>query len=194
MNLEVPISEFTLICKQWGCHEIYVASQTKGSVVSAAHPKEPRVVVSYSSLTIEKLKDKLSGADLDIKIGSWVAPIQADVELENNQEIYTVAISYQSDELKPGVWVDAFPYLPTPMQALRAIYDEFRSTGEIGDVSFEEFMRLAHPNVAIVSPSEIATFAAQKQALEIADTKDQPVFGSATGSAEVAGNAGFLPA
>jgi hypothetical protein len=48
------------------------------------------------------------------------------------------------------------------MQVLKSLFDEFRDTGELDEISFEEFVRQANPNVVIVSPSELQSFLTQK--------------------------------
>ncbi len=49
------------------------------------------------------------------------------------------------------------------MQVLKAMYEEFRATGELGDVAMEEFIRLANPNVVIISPNELLSYLLQKE-------------------------------
>jgi hypothetical protein len=46
---------------------------------------------------------------------------------------------------------------------LKAMYDEFRATGEVDEVPFEEFVQLANATVVIVSPVEIESFLKQKE-------------------------------
>lgn len=99
---------------------------------------------------------------MTIHRGSWSQGTDLPDREISISEAYVAAIAYQSSEHKPGIWVDAFPSLPTQVQALRALFDEFRATGEIAEVSFEEFVRLANPNVVIVGPAEIHSFLTQK--------------------------------
>jgi hypothetical protein len=42
------------------------------------------------------------------------------------------------------------------------MYREFDQNGEIADVSFEDFMRLAHLNVVILKPEELRYHVNQK--------------------------------
>ena len=99
----------------------------------------------------------------NISNGRWT---DGGLEFELGQrsaDAFIAAVSYYSKEASPGLWMDAYPTPPTPQIVLRSIYDEFRANDEIGDVTYEEFLRLAHPNVVILSPGEIATFLAQKE-------------------------------
>ena len=48
------------------------------------------------------------------------------------------------------------------MAVLRTMFDEFRDTGEMEHISFEEFLQLANPNVVILTPSELRSFMDQK--------------------------------
>ncbi len=42
------------------------------------------------------------------------------------------------------------------------MYDEFVEHGELGEVSYDEFVRLAKPTVVIVRPDELASFSEPK--------------------------------
>jgi hypothetical protein len=42
------------------------------------------------------------------------------------------------------------------------MFDEFRATGELDEIPFEEFSTLANANVVIVSPAEIDSYLRQK--------------------------------
>ena len=55
------------------------------------------------------------------------------------------------------------PSLPTQLTVLKTMYDEFRHTGDIEEVPFEEFVQFTNPNVVILSPAELESFAKQKE-------------------------------
>lgn len=109
---------------------------------------------------IEEAKGVLSPTGIGAYEGSWQ---EADsVDDSWNHKLYIAAVSYKSDKHPPGVWVDAYLSEPTPAQVLKSIYDEFRETGELLEVSMEDFVKLATPNVVIVSPSNIRTYLESK--------------------------------
>ncbi len=163
MILEVNLERFCDEAKnRLKTKEVYLDAHRGGSIITAANAEATILVSSRSSLAPEEVKKKLEDAGLHVHEGSWISdnrlPSTAD-----GQPLFIAAVAYKSGENKPGLWIDAYADLPTPAEVLNALYDEFRQTGELADVSFEEFLRLAYPNVVIVSPTEIARYIEAKQ-------------------------------
>ncbi|MFQ3678371.1 MAG: hypothetical protein SNJ74_10570, partial [Fimbriimonadaceae bacterium] len=136
----------------------YVCACGPGSVATAGDPKSGTVVLARSRRPLEDTKAALIGAGLEVEYGRWMT--------EGGQEEFpatpfVAAVAFKSREGTAGIWVDAFPELPSQTRVLRAMYDELRATGEVGEVSFETFVRLAAPNVAVVSPEDLAKYAEQ---------------------------------
>lgn len=101
-------------------------------------------------------RSTLSALGFEIREGLWSS---ADVLAQEPEPIpWVVAVAYDSAETKPGLWVDARLLQPSAADALKDMYDEFRQSGEMADVSFDEFLRIANPNVVILSPDEIRGF------------------------------------
>jgi hypothetical protein len=172
MILEVPFSDFAETLKRHAekesgaAHEAYLKVIGHGICLTALLAKPARVLVSYSTETEEEIRTKMAENGIELHIGGWDVPERAETpESSLSVEHYVAVVAYKSEEAMPGVWVDAFPQLPSPSQVLRALYDEFRDTGEIGSVSFEEFVRLSHPNVTIVSPTDLDHFVNAKSAI-----------------------------
>ena len=164
MTLNVPFDQFAkTIERVLGLSEAYVTVSSGTCIVSSAVPEKAIIVVSKTDHELAIVKAKLHHQGITLHEGSWsleVEPIGASTE---NVMGYIAAVSYRSGESTPGVWVDAYATLPTQVQVLRALYDEFRETGELPEVSFEEFVRLADPNVVIVAPNEIQSFLEKKE-------------------------------
>lgn len=135
----------------------YVQGSSTGVLATAADPTIPLVVATRVALGVEAAMTKLREAGLTVEIGSWLPEaIEGD---QAAPAAYVAAVAYRSKETKPGVWLNAYTVAPPPSDVLRDLYDEFSETGEIANVSFEEFLRLAYPNVAILTPEEILRYA-----------------------------------
>ena len=163
MTLHVPFEQFPKTVAHFlATKEAFVNPHGFGSLITAAHPEKQFLIVSYTDHTPAATKTKLTQLGLDAFDGAWRLSDEIVTEEGNLEEAFVTAIAYKSADSVPGVWVDAHPVMPTQVQALRAMYDEFRETGELSDVSFEEFVRLSEPNVVIVTPHEIQSFLAKK--------------------------------
>ena len=139
----------------------YVSSQGAGAVATAADHKSGVVIVSAAGDALEEASRRLKEAGLEVFKGQWSLD---DGALGGAAcAAYVAAVAYVSEEAKPGLWLDAYPAEPTLAQVMRGMYDEFLANGEVGEeVSLEEFIRLANPNVVIVPPDHIAKYAEAK--------------------------------
>ena len=162
MTLQVPFETFpAVVARVLKVKEAFVTRHSGGALVTAADPQRGALVACIVALPVEEAREKLVAEGLEVFEGSWTGADTGDLACEM-AEAFVAAISFQSSEGKPGIWVDAFPSLPTQIQVLRGMYDELRDTGELSDVSFEEFVRLANPTVVILSPSDLRSFLTQK--------------------------------
>lgn len=162
VTLRVPFDAFAeTVGRMLPKRVAFISTQTSGTLVTAADPSQQTTVASVAALSSDEVRRKLAESGFEVFDGMWTSVDPAELPCDT-QELFVVAVAYRSAEARPGVWVDAFPQLPTTVQALRAMYEEFRSTGEVDDVSFEEFVRFASPNVVIVSPSDIRSYVDQK--------------------------------
>jgi len=162
MVLTVPFNDYPTVVKRLELLDVFVATHNKHTVMSAVDLKKNVLVTSTSELSVVDVKSQLESTGLHVFSGQW-----SDQGLSQHQngvqDAYVAAVAFRSRESMPGLWVDAFPTMPTPQIVLRSMYDEFRANDEIGKVTYEEFIKFAHPNVVILNPSEVATFLAQKE-------------------------------
>ncbi len=160
MTLEVSLEGFVEAVRRLGAGvAAFVSPENGGTRLTAADPAKGLRVVAYSPQDPTPVAESLRAKGLDAMEGRWIpddAPAAAG-------EIHVAAVAYRVEGSQPGLWVDAFPEAPTAVQAIRALYDEFRANGEVAAVPFEEFMRLAEPTVVILGPSEMRGFAAAKE-------------------------------
>ncbi len=162
MTLHVDFENFASETKRHtGAQLAYISKFENKSHVTAASIDTKVIVSASTKLSLEEAKLLLTEQGMDIRSGTWEDGSSANID-ELGVLPYVAAISYKSGEEMPGLWVDVSAEAPTPATALKAIYDEFRETGEIGDISFEEFVRLANANITILSPTDIERFLNQK--------------------------------
>ncbi|MDR3691533.1 MAG: hypothetical protein P4L46_19290 [Fimbriimonas sp.] len=163
MTLNVPFEQFAeTVQRVLETKEAYVSAAGAGCLVSAADVGKGFIVASRTDQTAAATKAKLEPAGFTVYDGAWTLAVDSQFHAEPQAEAFIAAVSYRSGETTPGVWVDAFPTMPTQVQVLRALYDEFRQTGELPDVSFEEFVRLSDPNVVVVTPNDVQSFLERK--------------------------------
>ena len=110
-----------------------------------------------------EVKSRLEKDGFKVHEGSWTLDGEPPANVRDLAAVHFAAVSYLSAADQPGVWIDAFPSQPSQVQVMKTLYEEFRSTGEMPEVSFEEFVRIAKPNVVIVTPSEIGNYLDLKQ-------------------------------
>jgi len=163
MVLKVDLDQFVEeVQSRFGTKDCYVSPLGRGSVATAADPSNALIVACASRSEPEALCKELEAKSLAPKLGNWSLAVEVTVE-DMDRPAYIAAVSYHSKEDKPGLWVDAYPNEPSAADVLMSLYNEFRETGELVDITFEEFMRLAHPNVVILNPDQVARFAQQKE-------------------------------
>ena len=164
MTLHVSFEQFPkTVAHLLASQNVFVAAQGFGSLVTAADPEKGILIVCKTDHTPASAKSKLSGFGLDVLEGAWKLTDEIPVEQDGSIEAFVAAVSYKSGENMPGLWIDAYPALPTQVQVLRAMHEEFRHTGELAEVSFEEFVRLSEPNVIILSPHDVQSFLDKKK-------------------------------
>lgn len=163
MTLRVPFEQFSeTVRRVVGVHEAYLVPTETGCICTAFDIGKRVRVLTKESGPPQAAREKLEKSGMKIRPGYW-AEGDEDVPEPLPPVPYIAAVSYHSGNHQAGVWVDAYETLPTVAQVLRALYDEFTGTGELQEVPFEEFVRLARPNVVIVTPSELASFVSAKE-------------------------------
>lgn len=163
MTLQVAFDQFGETVKRLlNLQEAYVSPRGKGTLVTSAKPDKSIVVAAVSPTAPDMTTSVLKEAGIEVFEGTWLTPEDVLATSEPEAKPYIAAVSYRSNGDKAGVWVDAFPTMPTQVAVLRSMYDEFRATGEMDDIPFEEFSTLANANVVIVSPDEIDSYLRQK--------------------------------
>lgn len=158
MTLHVELDSFAEETKRHtGGQLAYISRLENKTHVTSANPTTGIVVSASTKLSLEETRKTLADQGMQVSHGAWESTVSRASD-SLGELPFIAAIAYKSSEEMPGIWVDAFEDQPSPATALKAIYDEFRETGEVGDISFEEFVRLANPNIAILHPADIERF------------------------------------
>lgn len=156
MTLQVPFEDFARTAQKLaGVKEVFLSAHPAGALVTCANPKNGVHVVSVSHGSHDETAEALQKEGLETFSGVWAEDAEIRLEADPLTTVVVAAVSYVSSEHVPGVWVDAYAETPTHVQVLRSMFEEFRDTGEIEDISFEEFVRLSVPNVVVVSASQL---------------------------------------
>ena len=159
MTLEVPFEGFVAAAKRLANGQpAFVTPESGGTRVSCADPVKGIRVVAHSPDDPGPVAEGLRKAGFDSLEGRWI-PDDAPAA---SGDVYVAAVAYRTATSQPGLWVDAYPQMPTSVQAITAMYDEFRETGQVAEIPLEEFVRLAEPTVVVLSPPDLRGFAAAK--------------------------------
>lgn len=141
---------------------VYAAPVVGGCRLTAAQPEFGLLLRCDAPLPPADALAKLAEEGVAGAAGEWAQELPDEPPPPGEPAAWIAAVSYRTREAKPGCWVDAYPEEPKPAQVLDAMFEEFMQTGELKDVSFEDFMRFASPNVVILSPAESRRHAAEK--------------------------------
>jgi hypothetical protein len=163
MTLQVSFEDFVETAKRLlQVEEAYVAVRDAGTLVTSANPDKSMILAALTPLHLEEATSALKEKKVKVFNGTWLNPEEVLAPYLAADQTFIAAVAYRSSGDKAGVWVDAYPSLPTQVSVLKAMYEEFKSTGEMNGATFEEFVQLANPNVVIISPANIESFLRQK--------------------------------
>lgn len=164
MTLQVSFEEFGGTAKRLtGASEAYVAAHEAGAIVTAGSPEKSLVLAALTPLSPGAAQSELESQGLNVFPGHWLTEEPIAAPNAPPTQFYVAAVGYRSSEDRPGVWVDAYDELPTQVGVLKAMYEEFRATGQVDEVGFDEFVQMAACNVIIVSPTELESYRRAKE-------------------------------
>jgi hypothetical protein len=164
--LQVPLANFGDTAQRVleGCRDVYITPHLQQTLVTASKPGLP-VIAAIADLTVDKAKKELQKQGLTVYDGRWNTDLSLEHEGDDLTEVYIAGVAYKTESGPPGIWIDAYAANPTQVQVLKIMYDEMISTGEMTEVSFEEFVRVSEANVVVVGPGELRSFLAEKDSL-----------------------------
>ena len=160
MTLRVPFDGFVdAVRRNLNTHDAYVYSDNARVVVSAGQGDKKMVVIASAQMSKDEVKAKLHGEGLHVYDGLW--SIGDDLELMEMP--FIGAVSYRANKEKTGAWVDAYLELPTETRVLQDLFEEFRESGELGEMTFDQFEANAQASVVVLTPDQIETFLTNKR-------------------------------
>jgi hypothetical protein len=164
MVFRVDLDHFPTAAEQMtGGKSVAVTSREGRTIASAANPSQNLVVVAISGKPPADVRAHLQSAGLTVLNGEWLDAAEVPLMECEEPPAFIAAVAYRSRESMPGLWVDAFPFEPTQAEVLKELYHEFSTSGELdGEVTFEEFVRLANPNVLILTPHDVIRYVRSK--------------------------------
>ena len=134
--------------------EVYLLSRPDGTVATAANPERDVLVTSQTRKPRNVAEQDLIAAGFTVLRGRW----RQEGDPEEDSRLWVAAVAYRSSEEKPGLWIDAFPYAPTPADVLSRMIEEFREDGTLHPSLAARFNEFGHPHVLILGPDEISAF------------------------------------
>jgi hypothetical protein len=158
----VPIGEFcAVVVRELGTKSASITRIGSQIIVTAANTESRLIVRSVTEGKLGTIREDLEKQGLTVEEGMWTLEEESVISTFGPL-IYVSAVSYLANPTKPGIWVDAFPEPVTPLQAIRAMFDELCADGEVRNLTFEEFMEMARPHAVVVTPAELEDFLRQK--------------------------------
>lgn len=160
MTLRVPFEGFAeAVRRSLSTHDAYVHTDNARIIVSAGQGDRKMVVISSVQMPMEEVRTTLHAEGFHVYEGLW--SIGDDLELLEMP--FIGAVSYRANKEKTGIWIEAYPEAPTEARVLLDLYEEFKHSGEIGEISFTEFEAAAQASVVVLSPDQIENFFTSKR-------------------------------
>jgi exo-beta-1,3-glucanase (GH17 family) len=160
MTLRVPFEEFSdAVRRHFSTREVYAQGDRAKTVVTASEPTSQMVIVASTKQSFEQVRMELEKRELKVSRGIWT--------LDDDHELlelpYIAAISYRANKQKTGVWVGAYESEPNEVQVFQEMYEEFKQSGEMAEISFDSFVESAQLTSVILSPNAIEEITVKKE-------------------------------
>lgn len=155
MTLRVPIEEFAAAARDViGTDRAYAQEGAGGTSLSAGSSGSSAILLCADPRPLSAIRPELEKEGIKVFRGQW--------SLDGAAEIiaipYVTAVAYRTGGERPGVWLDAHSDSRPSGAVLQACYDDFVASGEIRDVTFEQFLEAAAPTVVEVAPESLVGF------------------------------------
>lgn len=157
MVLTVPFDGFASACARLDLpREAWTQRVGARIRVTAADPLRSLLVRAETGQGIEMVRARLAKEGFAVQDGLWSS--EAESEAGPSTSFWIAAVSYISHDHKPGLWVDALPHKPAAGEVVAAMYEEFRTAGEVQEMDLDTFIKALDPNVVILDPEEQELF------------------------------------
>ncbi|MBS1706864.1 MAG: hypothetical protein JST40_13435 [Armatimonadetes bacterium] len=148
------------VLKRLPGERVYISREHGESVLTAGGPSTAMIVRTSVNKLVEEIRKDLQ-PEIETHLGRWSEGSQTGDEPP--LDLFIGGVSYQSNENRPGLWLDAYRTEPSVQEVLKNFHHEFVQSGDAGDLSFEDFLAFAHPNVVVYGPNEIRYHLGQKE-------------------------------
>lgn len=155
MTLTTDWDSFLEELPDWPDRPVYLSRQGVLTVATVSDSTGKRLMVTSTSKPLSEAEANLLDKGRAVRKGRWTPATDA---IGDGGDFYIAGVSYLSGEDKPGLWLDVFPYRPTPSDVLAHLLNEFHAEGLIQETDRDLFSRLSRPNVVILSPEEVQGF------------------------------------
>ena len=146
--------------------DAYVKPHHAGALVTAGNPEVGLIVACVTDRQPHEAVAALEHQGIAAWQGAWSLDGSLEGEFSPILRPFIGAVAYVSDEDRPGLWVDAFEDEPTEVVVIEAMYNEFRASGQIEEITFEDFLVRIKPNVVVLTPEQQVDFALAKRVSE----------------------------
>lgn len=160
MTLRVPFEDFSnAVRRHFSTRDVYAQGDRAKTIVTASEPSSHMVIVSSTKKSYDEVVIELEKHELRVSKGIWT--------LDDDHELlelpFIAAVSYRANKQKTGVWVGAYETEPTEVEVFREMYEEFKQSGEMAEISFESFVETAQLTSVILSPNAIEEITVKKE-------------------------------
>jgi len=156
MVLKIELNRFAAEVRARTGQNVAYVSKVDGRTLATAGT-ENLTIVAQSNKTLDEVQTMLGEAGLELHRGQWGLTLD-DVRLDD-EPLYVYAVAYRSEESRPGLWVDAGRLALSPSEVIERMFEEMRTTGELGEVTYEDFVNVLGANVVVLTPDQLERFA-----------------------------------
>ncbi|MBL8066481.1 MAG: hypothetical protein JNM34_11600 [Chthonomonadaceae bacterium] len=159
MVLQVDLSNLAEEAKRYGVKPwAHVLSKQGKSTVTIGDPARNLLIMAESTEGPEAVMRSLEEQGLLVAQGRWVAdPFAGEIDVQ--QQIWVAAVAYEGSDGKPGLWVSGYRGEPSTGDVIRDFYEEMVEECGLEGVSLDDFVKSVDPNVVVLGPSQLSSFA-----------------------------------
>ena len=137
---------------------VYLSSTGGRSIATMGDARSNTLLQAETNAGFESAQTQLTDQGLLVAHGRWL-PDPFAGELQIQEQLWVASIAYRSYEEKPGLWIHAYRGTPSVGDAIKDFYEEMCRESDLDGVSLDEFVESVLPNVVILGPNEMASFA-----------------------------------
>ncbi len=147
MILELEFKEFIEYILNQKDLEKDVFYQQKGDrlVLTINGKKKDCVVRCNTGFNLQEIEIEFADLGFRLRKGRW---FYADEVKGVDLGYWLTVISYPTTKDTPGIWVDMSYEKPTTQKALKKMYEEFVHSGDLSEISFDDFN--SHPGFHVM--------------------------------------------